>query len=433
MFVPLPWFAVAISTTLINAVTLAFVARREQNRALRIWAWAWGAWALAAVPLVVMGASTDHPLVSVACGALWVVSALLFVAGCYRLVDRSPPRAWLVVAAVAVCLALFLGLGPHGKTGMIPLVAFQCVGLVAAGVLVIRHERRRLGAWLSGSALVLLGLHVLDAPFFISHAELMPWGFVIATGLQVVAALGMLALHYERAREAQLASELAFERSLRLRSLGRAAGSVAHDFNNILTIMQGQLDLLREAGDDAGRTKALASLDSALAQAHRFTSLLLSVGREAELHPELIDVRLVVSTQLDLLKESIPPRIALHVRALDGPMMARLDRALIEQIVMNLVTNARDAIRGEGQIEVEIGQSNVPNPCLSLLVKDSGVGMDAELQRRVFEPFFTTKPEGKGTGLGLASVQGAVSQLGGSVHVQSKPGNGSCFEVRLPF
>jgi CheY-like chemotaxis protein len=175
------------------------------------------------------------------------------------------------------------------------------------------------------------------------------------------------------------------------------------------------------------------AMQEAIEQASRLTKQLLAFGRRSVLHPDAIDVREAVASTVDLLKKVIPENIELRLRSAEGAYVALMDRALLEQIVLNLVTNARDAITGQGCILVEIERRDEPRPLLLIRVVDDGAGMDEGVVGRVFEPFFTTKPAGRGTGLGLASVQGAVSQLGGQVRVQSQVGGGSTFEVSLPW
>jgi CheY-like chemotaxis protein len=171
----------------------------------------------------------------------------------------------------------------------------------------------------------------------------------------------------------------------------------------------------------------------AVERAARLTKQLMAFGRRSVLVPHAIDVRDVVAGTLALLRKIIPASIDLELRGADAPLLASMDRTLVEQIVLNLVTNARDAIAGQGHIQVELERRQGPPEALVLRVVDDGQGMDDGVVKRVFEPFFTLKPLGRGTGLGLASVQGAVSQLGGTISVQSRIGSGSTFEIMLPL
>jgi two-component system cell cycle sensor histidine kinase/response regulator CckA len=317
---------------------------------------------------------------------------------------------------------------------MIPLVSFQCVGQLATGVLILREAKGRAGGWLAGGALIGLSLHVLGAPLTMDHPALVPWGFVVATALELCTALGMLTLHYERARAELVETQRVLEQTRRIEALGKVAGGVAHDFNNMLTVMQGNLELLRmNGGDAAGPKPELDEMESAIRQAARLTSQLLAFGRRAPIQAEAIDVRSVVEGTVDLLRKVIPKEVELTLSATEGSFATEMDRALLEQIVLNLVTNARDAIAGSGHIRVALDRAAAPVPTARLRVEDDGVGIDEAVAGRIFEPFFTTKPLGQGTGLGLATVQGSVTQLGGSIRVESRPGRGTTFEILLPL
>jgi CheY-like chemotaxis protein len=244
----------------------------------------------------------------------------------------------------------------------------------------------------------------------------------------------MITLHYEHARGQLLAAWRELAETRRLEALGRVAGGVAHDFNNMLTVMQGHLELLRMELNGAQQVaSSLQVMDQAIAQAGRLTAQLLAFGRRSVLQPEHIDVREVIGETLTLLKKVIPSSIQVSYHCAEGSYAASMDRSLLEQIVLNLVTNARDAIAERGHISVQLERTDAESPGLLLCVVDDGRGMDEGVLSHIFEPFFTTKGNGKGTGLGLASVQGAVSQLGGQIHVESRPGLGTRFEVRLPL
>ncbi len=429
-----PWYVLAVLTTWLNGSTLGFIAWRERNGALRFWAAAWLAWGLAVIPLAALGSPHAQPLVAVACGLLWVASTLCFLRGAYALSGRMMSRLWYAVAAGCAVLALALGVGPNGATGMVPLVLFQSVGLTSTGVVIIRGGRGRAGGWLCGAALIGLGLHVLDAPFFASRPGLFVWGFVLAIGLQILAALGMLMLYYEHARAELLQTQHQLEQNRRMEALGRVAGGVAHDFNNMLTVMRGQLDLIQFRGAvPPGAKEALEAIEQATERAARLTSQLLAFGGRSMIQQQSIDVRAVVAATLDMLQKVIPANVRLTLRCTEGSYAASVDQSLLEQIVLNLVTNARDAIAGDGSIQVELARTERPQPALRIRVTDDGAGMEEAVVQRAFEPFFTLKAAGHGTGLGLASVQGAVAQLGGEIHVESQLGRGSTFEVVLPW
>jgi len=434
MIIPPHWFALAAAVTLTNAVVLGVMGRRERSRPLQLWAYAWSFWTLAVIPLSLLDACSTSAWLSLACGVLWVASSLCFVRGTYDLMRRAMPKAWLAIAVVCVAVAFALGIGAHGEAGMFPLVGFQSVGLVATGVLLTRNSQARTGGWMAGGALILLGVHLLDAPLAARHPPLMLWGFVVAVGLEVVGGLGMVMLHYEHALAELDKTRSALEHSRRIESLGRIAGGVAHDFNNMLTVIQGNIELIRHGQDrEEELDDSIQAIAEAVGRAERLTSQLLAFGRRSVIQPEAVDLQGVISSTVEFLKQVVPKTIRVVFESGEGDFEASIDRGLIEQIVLNLVTNARDAILDGGTITVTLTREMEPENVVVLRVTDDGIGMNDEQMEQVFEPFFTTKPRGRGTGLGLAAVQGAISQLQGEVRVRSALGEGSTFEVRLPW
>ncbi len=434
MNVPVQWFGVVLVTTLINGLSLGYIAWREKHRALAFWSWAWFSWAAAVVPLTFIGGLEASPLAAVLCGLCWVVSTLYFLAGTYGLAGRPLPKVWLGVGIAAGGSSIGLALGAPPPVGMVPLVLFQSVGMASAGVLVVRRHRKYAGGWLCGLALIGLGVHVLDAPVAAQRPEWLMWGFVLATALELLTALGMLMLYYEHARVQLVVAQRALAETARMEALGRVAGGVAHDFNNMLAVVQGHLDLGRLGGQKTFSEESFEAIEEAVDQAARLTNQLLTFGRRAVIQPRSTDVRGVVERTVELLRSVIPSSIELRFSAEPAQYVASMDRTLLEQIVLNLVTNARDAISGVGQIEVRLtpaGDASAPRLVLSVI--DDGEGMEPAVAEQIFEPFFTTKGEGRGTGLGLASVQGAVSQLGGQIRVESKLGQGTSFVVSLPW
>jgi signal transduction histidine kinase/ActR/RegA family two-component response regulator len=433
MNIPLTWMAVGAVTTFVNGVAFALIAWQERDRALALWACAWIIW----TPVVfIAGAcsSEEHPYRIFVALTLDLVSALLFVAGTYAFVFRKVPKSWYLMTAAALVSSLTAQATLGGMAGLIPMVVAHALGLVTGGILLIRTNRDQTGAWMAGGCLSLVGLHLLDYPFFASRPELMPWGFILAMGLEVGAALGMLMLHFGNARMRLLLAQRLTEENKRSQALGRVAGGVAHDFNNLLTVMQGSLDIARSfPGDSAKSSQALEAIEQAVLQASRLTSRLLTFGRRAPVRVEAVDVEEIISNTMVLLRRVIPARISLENTLRPGDYVGLMDRVLLEQMILNLVTNARDAIPGNGMIRLESEIVDGPEARLILRITDTGEGISDEEMGQIFEPFFTTKSAGEGTGLGLASVQGATSQLGGTIRVESKLGEGTSFEVNLPF
>jgi signal transduction histidine kinase len=218
--------------------------------------------------------------------------------------------------------------------------------------------------------------------------------------------------------------------SQKMESIGKLAGGIAHDFNNLMTAVIGYSDLLlKQSGvADDGREKVEAIRDSAI-RASDLTRQLLAFSRRQILQMQDIDLRDVVERMDTLLRRLIGEDVRLETRFGSEPVIVRADQTQLEQVVMNLVVNARDAMPDGGTLTVTVlsdGESAV------LSVVDNGSGMDAETRSRIFEPFFTTKPLAEASGLGLSTVHGIVGQSGGTVHVESEPGEGAAFTIRLP-
>ena len=214
-------------------------------------------------------------------------------------------------------------------------------------------------------------------------------------------------------------------------SIGKLAGGIAHDFNNLMTAVIGYSDLLlQQAGaDDRGRDKVEAIRDSAV-RASDLTRQLLAFSRRQVLQTQDIDLRVVVKKMDTLLKRLIGEDVRLQTLFGATPVIVRADQTQLEQVVMNLAVNARDAMPDGGTLTVAV---LVEGETAVLSVVDTGVGMDEETCSQIFEPFFTTKPLAEASGLGLSTVHGIVGQSGGTVLVDSAPGEGTTFTIRLPI
>ncbi len=228
----------------------------------------------------------------------------------------------------------------------------------------------------------------------------------------------------------------------RMESLGRLAGGVAHDFNNLLTSILGNLSLAQvEAG--AAPREYLSEIERAATSAAALTRQLLSFSRRQVIEPRVLDLGAALRRLERLLIRTLGEDIELRVSA-RARGRVRVDPAQLEQIVVNLAVNARDAMPKGGQLVIETAdivlEADYPRrhggggvgPHVMLAVLDTGGGLSEEVRSRLFEPFFTTKPPGAGTGLGLAMVHGAVKQNGGLVDVYSEPGRGTTFKIYFP-
>lgn len=249
----------------------------------------------------------------------------------------------------------------------------------------------------------------------------------------------------EQAESALLESEEQLLRAQKLESLGTLAGGVAHDFNNILTVISGYATLLlRKTEPDSPAATDLSRVREAVRRGASLTQQLLSFSRKQVLQPKVIDLNAIVSDVETMLVRLIGEDI--EVRTVMDPALGRVkaDPGQIEQVLINLAVNARDAMPQGGVLTVETTnvelteQSGAPSralrsgPYVLLTVSDTGTGMNAATLARVFEPFFTTKEVGKGTGLGLATAYGIVKQSGGDIVVESTPDQGTTFRIYIP-
>ncbi len=236
-----------------------------------------------------------------------------------------------------------------------------------------------------------------------------------------------------------------YQQAQKMEAMGQLAGGVAHDFNNLLTAILGYCELLLDTiapGDP--RRADLAEIHKAGESAAGLTRQLLAFSRKEIIEPKLLDLNAVVSDMRAMLERLIGEDVAIVMRLPPGPAIVKADRGQIEQIVMNLAVNARDAMPTGGtltitaaSVELDEHYTSVhfavkPGPYVMLTVADTGTGMTPQVQARLFEPFFTTKERGKGTGLGLATIHGIVRRNGGNVNVYTEIGRGTSFKVYFP-
>jgi len=249
----------------------------------------------------------------------------------------------------------------------------------------------------------------------------------------------------KRSAEALRSLEGQLRQSQKLEAVGQLAGGVAHDFNNVLTAITGYADLL--LGDLAvedPKRQDVQEIKAAAQRAATLTRQLLAFSRKQVLQPRVLDLNAVVRTLEKMLQPLIGEHVKLRIVLEPALGAVRADPAQIEQVIMNLAVNARDALQGGGQLTIETANVDLdeaqarersgatPGPYVMLAVSDTGVGMDAETRAHIFEPFFTTKEQGRGTGLGLATVYGIIKQSGGHIWVSSAPERGAAFQIYLP-
>ncbi len=231
----------------------------------------------------------------------------------------------------------------------------------------------------------------------------------------------------------------------KMEAVGRLAGGVAHDFNNLLMVIKGHTELLLNALEPAEQiTRKIEQIDKSADRAAALTRQLLAFSRMQVLQPQIINLNTILDEMGKLLPRLIGEDIELVIRTDDDLGTVRADASQMEQVIMNLAVNARDAMPNGGKLVIETANAELDHgyltthplmkagPYIQLVVTDRGIGMDAETQAHIFEPFFTTKEKGKGTGLGLATVYGIVKQSGGFIWVYSELGKGTSFKIYLP-
>jgi PAS domain S-box-containing protein len=261
----------------------------------------------------------------------------------------------------------------------------------------------------------------------------------MAASLAANAVENVTLIQREQANEEQL------RQSQKMEAIGQLAGGVAHDFNNLLTVISGyaELSLRRLTADDPLHTN-LVEIEKASTRAATLTRQLLAFSRKQMLQAKVLDLNTVVREMDKMLQRLIGEDIELLTLLKPDVGQINADPGQIEQVLMNLVVNARDALPKGGKITIETGNAILdetyahkhtgvqPGRYVVLTVSDDGHGMDAEIQKRVFDPFFTTKAVGKGTGLGLSTVYGIVKQSEGNISVDSEKGKGTTFKIYLP-
>ena len=251
---------------------------------------------------------------------------------------------------------------------------------------------------------------------------------------------------YVRDISARRRLEESLRQAQKMDAIGQLAGGVAHDFNNMLTVIDGFSTLLLDELDATDARRDLVDeIQRATARAASLTGQLLSVSRRQALRLQPVDLNKLVADVYALLRRVVLDDVVAVIHTADEPVVVDIDEAHFEQVILNLAVNARDAMPAGGTLTIETGVVELdsayadirpgvtPGLYAMLVVSDTGIGMDPATQARIYEPFFTTKDVGKGTGLGLAMVYGTVQQSGGHIGVDSEPDYGTTFRIYLPL
>ena len=292
------------------------------------------------------------------------------------------------------------------------------------------HLMRRVSRYfLLGALIVLAGLVL--AVLGLSQASLRRANRQLEDRAEALAAANVLLAEQ---MEVRASAEEQLRQSQKMQALGQLTGGIAHDFNNLLTVIQGSADMLtRNNLPEQKRIRYAEAIVQASGNAASLTSQLLSFARRQPLKPENIDLNELVGSMLDLLDRTLGEQVIVRTALTADRCPVEVDRAQLQSAILNVASNARDAMNGQGRLTiatrncVEDGRAMV-----AIDITDTGTGISTEVMDRIFEPFFTTKGTGKGTGLGLSQVYGFATQSGGTVRIKSEVGAGATISIILP-
>ncbi len=320
----------------------------------------------------------------------------------------------------------------------------ELMGRPLSGIIPERYPRRQAAGSqprVIGRTVELSGLR-RDGAEFPLELSLSEWA---AGGGRSFAAIIRDISARRQAEQALRDTEAQLRQAQKMEAIGRLAGGVAHDFNNLLTAIMGLADLcLLELPPESPLRVDLSEIKSTALRAAALTRQLLAFSRKQVIQPRPVDLSELVAGLERMLRRVIEEDIALELRPAPRPAVAFIDPIQVEQLVLNLAVNARDAMPGGGKLTLSLGHAALdavfcgsrpgsrPGDYVLLSIADTGTGMTAEVKAHLFEPFFTTKEPGKGTGLGLATCLGIVKQNGGWIGAESAPGRGARFDIYLP-
>jgi len=287
-----------------------------------------------------------------------------------------------------------------------------------------------------------IGLFVSDIDSCLWLQTAKGWFYVLATTILLFLLIWRGLHSFQRYEEEIRQRDDALRQSQKMEAVGRLAGGVAHDFNNHLMVIAGYTQLLKDRfGDDPQADKDFQQIQQACESATRLTEQLLTFSRKHTLKAEVVDLNGVVEASQQMLRRLIGENVIVHLNLAEHSCPIEIDPVQLEQIIMNLVVNARDAMPKGGNLRLStyvVPESQLPSdglqgPQVLFEVSDDGMGISDEVLPHIFEPFYTTKQAGSGTGLGLATVYGIVEQAGGRIEVKSEKERGTTFSIWFPL
>ncbi|MEM6558708.1 MAG: ATP-binding protein [Myxococcota bacterium] len=360
-----------------------------------------------------------------------VCAALMAVVGAHAFLGRKTPGVWIAWAGAAL---IWVGIAPSlevtGLAQRFPLFAMLGVLLIVSGFRVFGSSMPSFGRVLTACALCCFGVYAMIRVLPSVERLVGDIDLGIDLALAGTTAIGILIMHFELAEKAEHRARSRLERAARMESLGRMAGGVAHDFNNLLTVIMGSLELAAEPGSEQEQQEHLQQATRAGQRAAELTHQLLLFSRNQPAQIVLVDIVALCRRTSDLMRRLLPESIRLDVDLPDSELNVRGVPTQLEQMLINLGVNARDAMPNGGTVRVRVRGDGER---VRLEFADTGTGIVPEMRDKIFEPFFTTKEPGRGTGLGLSMAYGLIQQMSGQISVHASEEGGAKFDIELPM
>ena len=417
------------------------LARAERSATLRLWTYSLFSFALDEISAVISTFFPESHLIRLTSWLALMLGGGFALVGTFRLLGRpfaKLPVTILGIVALAIVFGSLLGVNGNYLSDLV-FGSLAILFLYTATLFLRIEDAPGIGHRLSAFAFALVGLYAGSWTYIGRVPALKRFEFFFDLSVVVWSVAGVGLLHFERTRariqvlaKQELDLRTKLDQSERLEALGRLAGGVAHDFNNVLTtVIHGSELVLRQIEDRPKAAEHLRLVLESAQGAALFTRQLLTLGRRRLPGRKSIRIGTAVTSALKIVKPSLRQGVHLTVSLPEAPVSVHSGEGQIEQIVVNLALNAMDAMPNGGTLEVAVSWASGEN-VVKIVVSDTGQGMTPETITHIFEPFFSTKTGHGGTGLGLAAVYAIVKQLEGQIDVTSVVGEKSVFTVTLP-